>query len=575
MKQILIIFLFVVTMGTLIAQSSFSELLKTTPKDETYQNVGKPNVKLAFPLSPRAVKVVRSTMKYTIISWRPPFISRDVKAYKIYRDFKKIAEVSADAREFFDRNVIPGKSYFYMVRTVNFAGKESGVVGVFAYDGYQSGHGLKHWERILKMPFVAGITVSFFWKDCEPQKGKFRWQHIDNLIKLAAKYNKTVGLWPYMPAPWCPDWLKDKVKKYDMDKRRCKSNIPYALDPIIIKEWKRFITAMGKRYNKNPHVDYVLVTLSGTSGMHNNVQPGPRQFELLSKKFGYKVKDHIAAWKDMFKVYAKVFPDKPWGYGIQFTNDEVGPSLEVASWALNKYGSQVRLLNEGLNGNDWYRVQHKLNGWKLNNEFIADQSWRTMCGYQMLGRSWSSKGLDKGGNGAMKVALDNGINYGATWLEIWTLDINQKPYHALYENADARMGLVKAVIPTEKQPAADVMVETATMSPKQLKRGESVKFLIKLKIFKTISQKSKFFIHFIKPGTNKISYAVNIFPKELVKGNSYNLIKEKKISLKLSPGKYFIYYGISVGHRIPLAGNDGKLLKGNNLTYLLGELIVK
>lgn len=448
-QYIIYMCLIVAMTGKLMAQSSFSELLNDTAKDETFQNAGKPDVKQPFPLAPRAVRIVRSAGENVIISWRPPFISRNIKCYRIYRDFKLLTELSADSRDFTDRHIVSGKSYLYMVKAVNSVGKESGTVGIFAYNGYQSNQDLEQWERILKMPFVAGITVSFFWKDCEPVKGQFRWEHLDNLIELAAKYNKTVGLWPYMPAPWCPDWLKDNVKKYNIGSGRCKMNIPYPLDPIIIKEWKRFITALGKHYNNNRNVEYVLVTLSGTSGMHNNVDPVPRQFELLSQEFNYKVNDHIEAWKDMFDTYAKAFPDKQWGYDIHFTNDEVGPALEVAAWALNKYGSQVRLLNEGLNGNDWYRIQHKLNGWKLNNEFIADQSWRTMCGYQMLGRSWSEKGLDKGGNGSMTTALNNGTDYGATWLEVWTLDIDQKNYHTLYEDADARMGLVKAVVPVK------------------------------------------------------------------------------------------------------------------------------
>ena len=295
------------------------------PQDEDYQFSNQSTTPLPYPLAPRGVRAAWVDSKSVAIAWRPPYDSRDIAAYHGYRDFKLVAKCSRNSRAWRDSKVVPGTTYRYFVRSVNKAGKESAVPGIYAYNGYQSAHGAKVWEKIMAKPWISGITFSFFWKDLEPEKGKFNWKYLDDAIALAAKHGKTVGLWPYLPSPWLPDWMKGRIKTYDLNATRTKSNIPYMLDPVMIKEYNEHLAAIAKRYNGNPHVHYILVTLSGTSGMHNNVNPNKEQFDLLRKKFDYKVADHIKAWQDTFEYYEKIFPDTRWGYGLQYTNEEMGP----------------------------------------------------------------------------------------------------------------------------------------------------------------------------------------------------------------------------------------------------------
>ncbi len=555
--------------GSALADSTFDEVMKSAPKDESYQNASKPMVPQPFPLPPRALKTTSVTNKAVILSWRPPFLSREISGYKVYRNFTPIATLSKNTRAYRDATVKAGDEYYYMVRALNNKDRESGVVGLFAYNGYKAANGAKNWEKVIKKPFVSGVTISFFWGDVEPEKGKFNWKHIDDLIALAAKYNKTVGLWPYMPSPWCPKWLRDKVKKYDTGKLRCRMNIPYPLDPVIKQEWKRFITELGRKYNKNPHIDYVLVGLSGTSAMHNNTLPAPRQFELLKEKFNYSVKEHIAAWKEMFELYEKVFPDQQWGYDIHFTNEEMGPAIAVAEWALEKYGSRVRVMNEGLNGNEWYRVQWKLNGWKLNNEYIADQNWRTMSGYQMLGNSWSINGCDTGRNGSMKIALENGIDFGANWLEIWTPDLMQKKYIKYFEKAAAQMGLVKVQVPLTGKHVENVEICNAALAGSTVNPGGELMLKIGLKINETLPPKAKIFIHVIKG--LKICATADFIPAQMKAGKKLDFTRKVKIPESLAVGTYQIIFGISTGSRVMMSAPDGK----SRNHFLIGFINVK
>ena len=423
---------------------------ETKYDDAEYQFSNRSDSPLPYPLAPRAVQVISADTESVTLAWRPPVDSRDVKQYRIYRDFQLVAECSRDARAWRDKNIEPGATYRYCVRTVNTAGRESAVPGIYAYNGYQSTHGMQTWEKILELPWISGVTVSFFWKDLEPSPGEFNWKYLDDLIAAAAKHGKCVGLWPYLPAPWLPEWVKNKgVQTYDMDKTRTKTNIPYSLDPTLIEEYNRYLAAIAERYNGNPAVSYVLVTLAGTSGMHNNVQPEPRQFKLLEEKFGYTVDNHIDAWKKTFALYEKIFPDTRWAYGIHYTNDEIGPALAVADWALKEYGSQVMLFNEGMNGNPWMRLQWKLNGWQLNSEYIADQTTRTTIGFQMLSQSYSAQGVDTGRNGPLAQALKNAFAYNPDFLEIWIHDITQPDYAQQFDAAAERMGIVKAKIPAQ------------------------------------------------------------------------------------------------------------------------------
>ncbi|MDD3154315.1 MAG: beta-galactosidase [Victivallaceae bacterium] len=433
------------------AGESFQKLMEGQPQGRDFLYSNRTDTPLPYPLAPRAVKKISATLKDgVIIAWRPPYDSRDIKGYRIFRDFKLVAECGRDARAWRDRKVEAGKTYRYIVRSVNQAGRLSATPGIYAYNGYQSTQPIAAWERILDKPFLSGVTVSFFWKDLEPVEGTFNWKYLDDLVAAAAKRGKTVGLWPYLPAPWLPEWMKG-IATYDMDKTRTKTAIPYPLDRKLIEKYNQHLLAIAKRYNKNPAVSYILVTLSGSSGMHNNVQPEPRQFELLSRKFNYTIASHIEAWKTQFHFYEKNFPDLRWGYDIHFTNDEIGPALAVADWALRRYGSKVILFNEGMNGRPWMRVQWKLNGWQLNSEYIADQKNRTAIGYQMLGQSWSSAGLDRGNNGPLIEALKNADAMDADFLEIWTHDIAQAGYEATLDAAADQMGVIKVVMPEKTE----------------------------------------------------------------------------------------------------------------------------
>ena len=117
-------------------------------------------------------------------------------------------------------------------------------------------------------PRYPNTTVSYcrwIWRVLEPKRGEYQWQIIDGALKAAQQRGQTLQLrlQPYADDD-LPDWLwNEGVKVHEVVNNRRE---PDCNDPIYIKNWVRFITAFGKRYNGHPDLESVDVVHGGQWG---------------------------------------------------------------------------------------------------------------------------------------------------------------------------------------------------------------------------------------------------------------------------------------------------------------------
>lgn len=147
-----------------------------------------------------------------------------------------------------------------------------------------------------------GLTNIYFripWGDIEPKPGEYHWNLLDEVIKHYGEYNKTFGFSFTVLEQWpdefgCPPWLRTAGAKgvwVDINNNGQLSWEPDYLDPIFLMYYTRFMQEAGKRYGRNPGLEYIDVASIGPWGEGNP----------LSKYYGMDMlRKHIQITRDAF-----------------------------------------------------------------------------------------------------------------------------------------------------------------------------------------------------------------------------------------------------------------------------------
>lgn len=144
------------------------------------------------------------------------------------------------------------------------------------------------WWNQPTHPETSVVYFRWYWEELEPQKGQYNFKLIDDTINQAAALGKTtvfrfmtmagVDEVYYDNSPnagkkilGIPCWLKQKIDPNTIGET-CADDNSYTVDyknPIFKKNLKRFLKAMGERYNNNPNILRLDVGLVGTWGEWN------------------------------------------------------------------------------------------------------------------------------------------------------------------------------------------------------------------------------------------------------------------------------------------------------------------
>ncbi len=114
-------------------------------------------------------------------------------------------------------------------------------------------------------------TIAYFriyWKFIEPQNGKYKWELIDKALKTARQRNQTLMLRiaPYGTGTQndVPKWYREMVgEKKDWPERKWQVDPEH---PWYVQYFGNLIKALGKRYDGNPNLESVDVSIVGAWG---------------------------------------------------------------------------------------------------------------------------------------------------------------------------------------------------------------------------------------------------------------------------------------------------------------------
>lgn len=199
----------------------------------------------------------------------------------------------------------------FLGRSIAQNNTNSNVLGVW-------GHGNKVSKSIIKsMPFIHGWNFTFYWRELEPEKGKFNWKLFDDQIKIPIDNNLNVGFMVWV-GQFSPEWVyeKDGVQKvYFNDKLHNDKYYPYYLNPAYKADYFAMLKAVGEHIKSLPMATRMKIqfwmSAEGSTGDETPYKAPPinPQFVISDKQ-----------WTD--------YKREAWSYMYQFGNS-VEPKVHI------------------------------------------------------------------------------------------------------------------------------------------------------------------------------------------------------------------------------------------------------
>lgn len=222
----------------------------------------------------------------------------------------------------------------------------------------------------------------FYWRDLEPQEGKYNFALVDDAFAVAARHQPAmnVGL-RFMalddPASGSkvPDWLINKGIKGNWTPDG-KTFVPDLDDPQFIKYATRLLAAFGKRYDGNPNLAYLDIGMVGAWGeWHNSNFPSvtPLDKRYTTEQLNRYVDMHFSAFPHTPKIML-ISGGKTLAYAAQ----------RGAGWRADCWGDWHNFTPDWSHMRDDYpqRLQAAQQAWPgFNNAWQQAPVSLEICGY--------------------------------------------------------------------------------------------------------------------------------------------------------------------------------------------------
>ncbi len=135
-----------------------------------------------------------------------------------------------------------------------------GIYALFHVDSKRTG---LPGDDAASKPFVTGIATRTYWNLIERKEGEFDWTTFDATLALAKRHARHAAF-RVMNGIGTPDWVYAAgARRYDAGEWQGKSKgiVPVPWDPVFNDKWRRFLAAFGARYDANPAVAYIAMSM--------------------------------------------------------------------------------------------------------------------------------------------------------------------------------------------------------------------------------------------------------------------------------------------------------------------------
>jgi Beta-galactosidase len=290
---------------------------------------------------------------------------------------------------------------------------------------------------VLSNPLVRGARIRTVWRNLQPEENSLNWSFFDEAVSLAQRHGKSVGL-SVAAGTFTPEWVYGNgAQRFDFtDARRFGSSrgttMPEPWDEQFLKQWGETVKAMGRRYDGNPSVAYVVIGGLGIS-VESFFVKTPEDIAKFNSMGGG------ARWlegaKRIVDLYAEAFPTTPFFYAMAPPiKGDFSATRALVEYGVSKYPGRFGIMHEGLN------AVAKLSFYP--NQAIQTYSSKAPTGFQMV---WNTKGSEGAARvkGTLKQALTRAAEMNARFVEVYEMDCQDPAYAGDLREAGQRLGVGK------------------------------------------------------------------------------------------------------------------------------------
>ena len=316
-------------------------------------------------------------------------------------------------------------------------------------------------SSVAENPHVDGLAIRTTWRAVEPLEGEYDWSFLDAATEQARSLGKKASL-SVTAGNATPTWVFQAGAQsftfvdsnpYGEATFCTEVTIPVPYDQVFLNKWKSFIQAVGARYDSNPSIKRVRISginklTAETILPHSLGEPIPN-CDTSSNDIqnwinaGYTAALIKETWIDIATTFQSAFPRQSFSAvltpnGLPKINDS------------GQYDATLRLAEDIL----------KLGVARLGAIFIPENNSlsvagvyglikgaavNSVTGFQML---WFVTGdttyrMNNGVPGdpqmILRSAIDNGINAGASYLEIYPADISNPDFQDILSHGHQRI----------------------------------------------------------------------------------------------------------------------------------------
>src|SRR5262245_58990597 len=143
------------------------------------------------------------------------------------------------------------------------AGHRAGMAGQLKSEPwgvFSLTHGAAPAAVALARPYVRGACVRAYWRDFEPEEGRLVWTLFDETLARARSHGKRAAF-RVMNGTGTPEWVYGAGAAAYNPRDRGVTRLPVPWDEVFVDRWRAFVTALGERYDRDPDVAYVAMSM--------------------------------------------------------------------------------------------------------------------------------------------------------------------------------------------------------------------------------------------------------------------------------------------------------------------------
>jgi hypothetical protein len=303
------------------------------------------------------------------------------------------------------------------------AGLKPGPHGIYALlPSYNSERPVDLNRPVWANPLVQGVTIRTVWKNVQPAAETLDWSYFDTAVAAAKSHGKSVGL-SLAAGVFTPEWVYDGgAARFNFTLMgpyipATPKTMPEPWDARFLAQWVATISAMGRRYDGDPAVAYVMIGGLGFS-IESVYVKTPEDIAKLQSLGG--AAQWLAGAEKIVDLYAAAFPHTPFIYAMAPPiKGDMSATKALVEYGMARYPGRFGIMHDGLNATSapGFYPDHA----------VMTYSAKGPAGFQMV---WSTEGAEGAQRvkGTLGQALGLAVTYNAQWVEVYETDCQNAAY---------------------------------------------------------------------------------------------------------------------------------------------------